>query len=167
MRDLSLALAALLLSVSVAAAQTATAPGLMAKASIWMRRRRRRARVASIGREAIILSGLTGRRSRRVRRFQCITIRWMAWLAARSKRAPVTRSCSRRYLRSSSAPRRNMKPAATIAAFRLQREVGGTEELGKAIRSCRAVRRSILRVSLHPELGTPGLAPRSPAAACR
>ena len=38
-------------------------------------------------------------------------------------------------------------PAATIAAFRLQREVGGTEELGKElirpIRSCRAVRRSI------------------------
>ena len=40
-----------------------------------------------------------------------------------------------------------MKPAATIAAFRLQREVGGTEELGKElirpIRSCSAVRRSI------------------------
>ena len=26
-----------------------------------------------------------------------------------------------------------MKPAATIAAFRLQRELGGTEELGKQL----------------------------------
>ena len=45
-----------------------------------------RARVASIGREAIILWGLTGRRSRRVRRFRCITIGWMAWLARRRRR---------------------------------------------------------------------------------
>ena len=42
-----------------------------------------RARVASIGREAIILWGLTGRRSRRVRR---LTIGRMAWLARRRRR---------------------------------------------------------------------------------
>ena len=43
MRAMSLALVTLVVSGSVAAAQTATVPGLMAKASIWMRRRRRRA----------------------------------------------------------------------------------------------------------------------------
>jgi hypothetical protein len=51
-----------------------------------LRRLWNRARVASIGREAIILWGLTGRRSRRVRRFRCITIGRMAWLARRRRR---------------------------------------------------------------------------------